>query len=120
MRLFIGSLLKNSLGATVIELMATISTLAVLSAYAAPHYIGVIEKAEATVCLSERAVLERVGAFILAENENIKVLSIDEIVNQNYVNKMPECPSGGKYFWLKEKPTPTIGCTVHRPSEKEK
>lgn len=115
MRLFIGSLLKNSLGTTVIELMATISILGITSACAAPYYQGVIEKAEATVCLSERVVLERVGAFIFVENENIKVLSIEELVYKNYVNKIPECPSGGTYFWLKEKPTPSIGCTVHKP-----
>lgn len=103
---------NNSFGFTLVDVTATIAVLSIVSSLALPQLTGVLDKAKDTVCLAQRAIVEHVEAYYFAEHEYLKNASIDELYIQGYINKLPKCPAGGKYYWIKDNP-PLLGCSEH-------
>lgn len=113
-----GLFMKNAKGFTFLEVIIVLSILSLLSAsIALPAVIRNIENAKAKVCAENRRVIEHAEQRFLLENYRHSK-NMQELVDEGYLRKMPECPSGGVYAWTSiaaEDPDlqSEVGCSVH-------
>ena len=110
--------MRNTKGFTMIEIIIALSVLALLSAsIALPAVIKNLENAKAKICSENRRVIEHAEQrFLLEAYRHSK--NMQELVDEGYLRKVPECPSGGVYAWTSAIAEDTdlqsvVGCSVH-------
>ena len=101
-----------------IEIIIALSVLALLSAsIALPAVIKNLENAKAKICSENRRVIEHAEQrFLLEAYRHSK--NMQELVDEGYLRKVPECPSGGVYAWTSAIAEDAdlqsvVGCSVH-------
>lgn len=104
---FVVNLIQDHKGLTLIELLAVIIILSVISAIAVPMFYGYIEKAEKEVCNSNRAQIKKDYEAYVVFNGN----SEQEITFSSFIKNYGEdlCPSGGVFSYSNGE----IECSVH-------
>lgn len=97
---------KNNAGFTLVELIVVIAILAVLAAILVPQYVQYVGRAEAAVCASNRAEIERVCINAQAVGD---YPTVTEAYLELYNNETDSpfhgdlervCPSGGEVSWF--------------------
>ncbi len=84
---------NHSKGFTILELMIAVGIISTLASIAIPHYIAYIERARATVCLSNRHEIEKEKHGEASAHNTDLLPKIDE---------QWKCPSGGIYAWVQD------------------
>lgn len=102
---------KNSDGFTLVELILVVAIVAVLSSVAIPVLSGLVKKADASVCIYNRATVSRSYTYQKTLDQS---LSLDEYLTKSNNNKDAVCPSDG-LFTVADDGT-TILCSVHGES----
>ena len=98
---------NHSKGFTILELMIAVGIISTLASIAIPHYIAYIERARATVCLSNRHEIEKEQHVKASAHDTDLLPKIDE---------RWKCPSGGIYAWVQDPGDPerlTVVCSIH-------
>lgn len=103
-------------GFTIIELMIVIAALGVIASIAIPQYRIYIETAEATACLGERKLVDKMIVSYMGNNPETPLNSLSQLVGPQYLPDLPECPYGGEYLLIpaeENQGMPSVGCSLH-------
>lgn len=106
-------ILKQPFGFTLAELAIAMAVLSALAAYTAPDYSKVINKAKEVTCLTQRRALEHAEMLYLVEHNYRQSATLEELLNEKYIDILPRCQDGGKYYWKALTPRPVLCCNVH-------
>jgi general secretion pathway protein G len=114
--------LLNAKGFTLLEMTIVVSIIGVLMLVAMPNYRGVAEMAQKRSCdLNQRMIAAQADNYYIdrhislpeddvntSENE-----PLEELVNENYLKELPQCPSGGSYSVSATEDPVAVYCTTH-------
>ncbi len=87
----------NRKGFTLIELMAVVVILGILTAFAVPKVIGSISKAKEKTDNANITTLQRTVNRVYAE-EGSYPASLDELVSKGYMESIPDDPVGNARY----------------------
>ena len=96
--------------------MLVIAFLGVIAAFAIPQYMIYIETAQATACLGERKLADKMIVAYMGNNPETPLTSLSQLVGPQYLPDLPECPYGGEYLLIpagENQGIPAVGCSLH-------
>ena len=109
--------MNNKKAFTFIEIMIVVALVGFLAAISMVNILQSRRTAEYGVCLENRRIIENAEVFFFA-NARRHSASIQELLDLGYLNKIPNCPSGGIFAWVPyEQNSPyyqtALGCSFH-------
>jgi prepilin-type N-terminal cleavage/methylation domain-containing protein len=114
--------LQEERGFTLVELVLVVILVGVLAAVAVPRYVDMSDSANTSACLVNQIAIEKTAVIAYARSaiaqEAISALghypdSIEEMVNDGYLNESPVCPDGGDYLYPDPDRGPgTVTCSL--------
>ncbi len=113
--------MKNRKGFTFIEIMVMVALVSFIAAITIVNLLASRRTAEYSVCLENRRVIENAETSYYAHTKTHSN-SLQELLDSGYLNKIPECPSGGIFAWEPYDETSpyyqsSLGCSFHAVEE---
>ncbi len=107
----------NNKGFTFVEIMVVLALVVLTSSIAMVNLFASRRSVEYNVCINNRAVVEHAEAsYYIHTKKHTKAIS--DLLDLEYVSKVPICPSGGIYAWVPyDADDPAyqtiVGCSFH-------
>jgi general secretion pathway protein G len=104
---------------TFVELVMVLSVLGIIAAnLAVPAYLNHLDDAREKICIDNRRVIDQATSrYVFDTGTQPDTLGV--LVDNGYVKRVPECPSGGIYAWTSDAATGEITsvCSLHSFAE---
>lgn len=121
----------NKKAFTFIEIMVVVALAGFLSAMGILNLLASRRTAQYSICLENRRIIENAETTYFS-NVKTHSVSLRQLLDEGYLNKIPVCPSGGTFAWVPYESTSpyyqaSLGCSFHgaaeeadQPAEEEK
>ena len=107
---------------TLIEIMIVMGIITLIAGnLTIPNFIRSRKTAEYSICAEQRRIIQEAEAVYYA-NKNYHSSGFQDLVDEGYLSRLLECPSGGVYTWAAyESDDPKyhteIICSIHGTAE---
>ena len=105
----------NRKGFTYIEMIVIIAVFSMLVvSIVVPNLLRHAEKTRENICIVNRSVIEQAEQRYFMDN-GIDSASMQTLVDEGYIDSLPQCPSDGIYAWEpgKKQYEADVVCSVH-------
>jgi general secretion pathway protein G len=104
-------------GFVLIELMAVLAIISILSVFIVPKYVGQLDRARAAQCQANRRSILMALKTYLFDRPTAAAPSLQVLTQQGVLDRLPACTSHGVYVLIDdgsgEPRNTTVACSVH-------
>jgi len=107
---------NNAGGFSFLELLIVIAIVGVIASFAIPQYASYIATGQATACLGDRQLVDKLIILHMSEHPQIPLRGLNQLVSEGYLEEIPDCPYGGQYLLIPStanRGIPAVGCSLH-------
>jgi prepilin-type N-terminal cleavage/methylation domain-containing protein len=108
--------MKNYNGFTILEMLVTLSIIGILAGLSLPQLMHVIKARQSVGCAVNRIDIQNAEHQFVVDYGRPSA-TIGELMQNNYISAVPQCPAGGIYMWIKDATEANLfrnlGCSIH-------